>query len=273
MPLSDDPGFALVLQRLAGRGLPPLDAYKDNCLRRRLQVRLRACGVRTLTEYAQVLETTPDEVERLREALTINVTGFFRNPETWERLRSELPALVSGPWRQIAAWSAGCASGEEAWTLAALLATVMGEGGIRVSSARLRVDATDIDTACLATTAAGVYPDQAFTDAPAPMRERWTVPDRDGRRMVPQLLPVVRALAHDMTRDHPPDPPYHLIVCRNVMIYFTRPVQEALFARFAGALRPGGLLVLGKVESVSAPARDRFAVVDHRERIFRRTDD
>ena len=121
MNLSDDPGFALLLERLAGHPLPPLDMYKDRCLRRRLAVRMRACGASTVAEYARMLDQRPDEVSRLLATLTINVTQFFRNPTAWERLATELELIANGG---VAAWCAGCASGEEPYTLAMLLAEI-----------------------------------------------------------------------------------------------------------------------------------------------------
>ncbi|HEX9893553.1 MAG TPA: protein-glutamate O-methyltransferase CheR, partial [Gemmatimonadales bacterium] len=219
MTLTDDPGFALLLQRLSGHRLPPLDMYKDRCLRRRLAVRMRACGVTTLAAYARVLEQRPEEVSRLLATLTINVTQFFRNPEAWSRLAAELAEKAATPSAGFSAWSAGCASGEEAYTLAMLLAAAWESAGAPAAS-RVRVDATDVDEACLATAGAGCYPVASFREAPPAMVERWTSLEGDRRRIVPPVRALVRVLRHDLGRDAPPAPPYDLVVCRNVVIYF-----------------------------------------------------
>jgi chemotaxis methyl-accepting protein methylase len=267
MTLADDPGFALLRERLAGHPLPPLDMYKDRCLQRRLAVRMRACGVRTLTEYADVLDRKPDEVKRLLSALTINVTQFFRNPSAWERLAEELQILVEGG---IVAWCAGCASGEEPYTLAMLLADLRERSGAAMRGRRLRVDATDVDEQCLATAREALYPPASFSEAPPAMVKRWTIDEGEKRKIHETVRSLVHVQRNDLGRDPPPAPPYDLVICRNVVIYFERDAQERLFSLFADALRPGGLLFLGKVEMLYGPARARFVNVDGRERLYRR---
>jgi chemotaxis methyl-accepting protein methylase len=270
MKLSDDPGFALLLERLAGHSLPPLEMYKDRCLRRRLAVRMRACGVSTVTEYARLLADRPDEVTRLLATLTINVTQFFRNPESWQVLARELHRIAAGSPASFTAWSAGCATGEEAYTLAMLIAGAWTAHG-RLAGTSIRIDATDIDPECLATAAQARYPAGSFREAPGDQIDRWTVAEGDARRILPPVKGLVRIAAHDLGRDPPPAPPYDLVVCRNVIIYFERRTQEQLFDRFAEALKPGGLLFLGKVETLYGTARSRFEPVDNRERLYRRT--
>jgi len=267
MTLADDPGFALVQQRLVGHPLPPLDMYKDRCLRRRLAVRMRACGARTLTEYAAILDRAPDEMTRLLATLTINVTQFFRNPGVWERLASELEELTTP---DLAAWSAGCATGEEPYSLAMLLADREERRGPRARGRGVRIDATDVDARCLEVAREAEYPATSFREAPPRLVQRWTVEARGRRRINETVRTLVRVMRHDLGRDPPPEPPYDLVVCRNVVIYFGREAQERLFSVFADALRPGGLLLLGKVEMLYGPARARFETVDGPERIYRR---
>jgi chemotaxis methyl-accepting protein methylase len=268
--LASDPGFPMLLRCLEGHPLPPLAMYKDKCLQRRLAVRMRACGVQSLSEYASLLDRQPGEVDRLLQALTINVTHFFRNAESWERLGGELERRAAAGQTRFAAWSAGCASGEEAYTAAMLLAMSLERAGRPLSTATVRVDATDVDEACLAVARLGRYPAAAFGEAPRAVMNRWTSVDGEGRRIEDPVRAVVRVLRHDLGRDPAPAPPYDLVVCRNVLIYFERNVQERLFHLFADALHPGGLLLLGKVESLYGPARERFESVDGRERLYRR---
>lgn len=130
------------------RGLV-LSSYKQPCLRRRLAVRMRARGVHTYAAYATVLDRTPEEYDLLLDALTINVTKFFRNPETFALLRERVvPRLWAAPG-PVAVWSAGCASGEEPYSLAILFAEqARTAAGLR---ARLRIDATDLDPTALET--------------------------------------------------------------------------------------------------------------------------
>jgi len=244
------------------------DAYKQSCLRRRLAVRMRARGVHTFDDYARVLREDEGEYERLLDALTINVTKFYRNPETWDALaRDHLPELWARRDGAVHAWSAGCASGEEPYTMAILLLELARTSGVGAGGAR--VDATDVDRTILARAEAGRFRAPAFDEMPAALTERYF--EGGGERSV---VPAVRALVqfhlHDLLRAPPPGPPYDLIVCRNVVIYFDRPTQERLFLRFVDALRPGGALVLGKVETLMGEARSRLRLVDIRERIYRR---
>jgi chemotaxis methyl-accepting protein methylase len=267
MTLADDPGFALVRERLAGHPLPPLDMYKDRCLRRRLAVRMRACGVSTLSEYAGVLDRKPDEIARLLATLTINVTQFFRNLSAWERLTIELEAMLP---EGIAAWCAGCASGEEPYTLAMILADLRERSPAGRRARAPRIDASDVDARCLEAARAALYLPSSFTEAPPAMVERWTVAEGEKYRVEETARALVHVMRHDLGRDPAPAPPYDLVVCRNVVIYFEREAQERLFSLFADALRPGGLLFLGKVEMLYGPARARFVNVDGRERLYRR---
>jgi len=175
-------------------------------------------------------------------------------------------AVVTGGMGQLGAayadlriWSAGCASGEEPYTIAVLALETLGE-----RAARVVIDATDIDRLSLERTQQAKYPDAAFTEMPVQLKLRYFRDD--------QPLPIVRELvqvrAHDLMREPPPRPLYHLIVCRNVVIYFERQAQERLFKVFVEALAPGGVLLLGKVETLFGPARERLRLVDPRERIY-----
>jgi chemotaxis methyl-accepting protein methylase len=244
-----------------------LSGYKRPCLRRRLAVRMRAHGVESFAAYAAVLDRVPGEYDRLLDALTITVTKFFRNPESYAALRDRVVAPL---WRESAVriWSAGCSSGEEPYSLALLFAEHAGARGAARLARRLRIDATDLDPGALEAVRRAEYPAPAVDEVPPALLERF-FSGGPPYRLDPAVARLVRPLAHDLTRDAPPDPPYHLIVCRNVVIYFDRPTQERLFESFAAALVPRGRLLLGKVETLFGPARARFELEDPRERLFR----
>ena len=266
----DEPGFrALTRQISLARGLC-CDAYKDRCLRRRIAVRMRARGTHSYGEYAALLARDGLEYDRLLDALTINVTKFYRNAGTWRALATpHLAELWRARHGRVRAWSAGCASGEEPLTVAVLLAETARRADEEAWLSRAAIDATDIDRESLDRIAAGAYDDGAFQEMPADLVRRYFTADLP-RRPVPAIRALVHPLRHDMLREPPPRPPYDLILCRNVVIYFDRPTQERLFLGFVDALAPGGRLVLGKVETLFGPARDRLALDDPRERIYRR---
>ena len=247
--------------------------YKDRCLKRRIASRMRACGVEGYLDYLDVLDQRPEELDRLLDALTINVTKFFRNRETWAWLETQaLPALLAEREGRVRVWSAGCASGEEAYTLAMLLAMVLGRMGRSEWLPRVQIDATDIDRASLERTRAACYGVRAFDEAEPAVIERFTVPVAGVQRQVlPALRERVTVQRLDLTRESAVSPPYDLICCRNVVIYFDRDTQDRLMLGFADALGPGGYLVLGKVESILGTARVRFELVETRERIYRRS--
>ena len=256
---TDERAFRALTQKIStARGLS-CESYKDKCLKRRIAVRMRARGVHTYDDYSRLLDGDAREYQELLDALTINVTKFFRNLETWDALRPHLRRLGAAQ-PDLRIWSAGCASGEEPYTIAVLVFDTLGEA----AGGRAVIDATDIDRLSLERTREAKYPDAAFTEMPAQLKLRYFRDD--------QPLPLVRELvhvrAHDLMRERPPRPPYHLIVCRNVVIYFERQAQERLFQVFVDALAPGGVLLLGKVETLFGPARERLRLVDPRERIY-----
>jgi len=245
-------------------------SYKEKCLRRRIAVRMRARGVHTYAAYADVLDADAHEYELLLDALTINVTKLFRNWETFRAIEAVcVPALWALPDSALRIWSAGCASGEEAHSLAILAHRFVADRGESSRLGRVCVMGTDIDRASLAAARQGAYVEAAFADTPAGLRERYFSPAAphvvhdDVRRLV-------RFERRDLLSDAPPAADLHLIACRNVLIYFDRDTQEMLFQKFHDALAPGGFLVLGKVETLFGPARARFQAVEPRERIFRR---
>lgn len=264
----DDRGFRALTEKITlARGVR-CEAYKEKCLRRRIAVRMRARGVHSFEDYARLLDQDAREYQLLLDALTINVTKFYRNPETWSALaKSHLAELWRARHGHVRAWSAGCASGEEPYTLAVLFAETARLAGAGLGS--VRVDATDIDRQSLDRCADPAYPEAAFTEMPAELVRRYFTAEVP-RRPNPELRRVVQVATHDLTRQAPPHPPYDLIACRNVVIYFDRTTQECLFDQFAQALSPGGILVLGKVETLLGAGRDRLELIDARERLYRR---
>lgn len=268
---ADEAAFEALARRAAGVTGLALGGYKAKCVRRRIAARMRACGARSWADYGEALERLPGEAERLRDALTINVSRFYRNAATWERVRANIvPAICPAPGAPVRAWSAGCASGEEPYTLAVLLADHLDRLGRGPDLARVTVDATDVDPASVARARAACYGAGALAELPPDLLARHFEPAGEGFRVAERVRGRVRVRRADLHRDPPPAPAYELVLCRNVVIYFDRATQERLFRGFADVLAPGGYLVLGKVETLVGPARERLALVDARERIYRK---
>jgi chemotaxis protein methyltransferase CheR len=267
---ADDPGFAALARTISGAGFA-VEAYKDKCVRRRIAVRMRACGVHTYADYQALLERSPTEYERLRDALTINVTRFYRNADTWNLLRRDLiPRLCAAATGEIRVWSAGCSSGEEAYTVAILAAEHLDRTGRSTELDRLVVDATDVDRLSLERAEAARYRPENLAEMPPELVHRYL------ERVGPELQVVARVRKRvfvrrvDLNSVPAPRREYHMVVCRNVLIYFDRPMQERLLQTFTDSLLPGGYLVLGKVETLFGTVRDRLLLVDPRERVYRR---
>lgn len=270
-----NPGDEQSFQQLTGvisktTGLS-LQSFKDRCLRRRIAVRMRAHGLHTYDEYRALLEGSPEEYGRLKDALTINVTRFYRNAETWQALAGEvLEQMVAKQSGRLSVWSAGCASGEEPYTLAMVLADILQQAGRPSWLTRVSIDATDIDRASLEKASRGWFPAAAFEEAPEHFAVRYCEPADGGYQVRQSLRDQVNVSQLDLMQDEPKRRDYDVILCRNVVIYFDRPMQDRLFSRFADALRPEGVLVLGKVETMLGPAAARFKLINIRERIYRR---
>jgi chemotaxis methyl-accepting protein methylase len=245
-------------------------SYKDKCLRRRIAVRMRARGVHTYADYARVLDADHAEYEKLLDALTINVTKLFRNWDTYTVLQQVVvPALWALPEQSINVWSAGCSSGEEPYSLASLFHHhAEGLGAATKAEARVRVLGSDIDQRSLVAAERGEFEEGDFSETPQNLRRRYFAPAAPFT-IVPEVRRMVRFERRDLLAEEAPPGSFHLICCRNVLIYFDRETQERLFEKFRAALAPNGFLVLGKVETLLGAARTRFAAVDGRERIFR----
>jgi chemotaxis protein methyltransferase CheR len=245
-------------------------SYKEKCLQRRIAVRMRARGVHTYGEYSRVLDADASEYERLLDALTINVTKLFRNWDAYRAVATHVvPALWSASLSTIRAWSAGCSSGHEPYSLAVLFHRHAEE--LRELSRLNRVDVlgTDIDRQSLIAARHAQFSEPDFTDTPADLRARYFTSSAPFT-VSPAVRGMVRFEKRDLLADPAPRGPFHLIACRNVLIYFDRDTQARLFNVFHDALAPGGFLLLGKVETVLGPARANFVAVDARERIYRR---
>ncbi len=245
-------------------------SYKEKCLQRRIAVRMRARGVHTYGEYSRVLDADASEYERLLDVLTINVTKLFRNWDAYRSLATHVvPALWSAPLSTIRVWSAGCSSGHEPYSLAVLFHRHAEE---RREASRLnRVDVlgTDIDRRSLVAAKQAEFSEADFADTPADLRARYFAA-KPPYMVSAAVRSVVRFEHRDLLAQPAPRGPFHLIACRNVLIYFDRDTQIRLFDAFHDALAPGAFLMLGKVETVLGPARAKFVAVDARERIFRR---
>jgi chemotaxis protein methyltransferase CheR len=267
--LLEDDGFHALVSQIETRTKFQGKFYKEKCLRRRVAVRMRARGLGSLADYAALLESDPAEYDQLLDALTINVSKFFRNWEIWAAMDElVVPELFAGPPGERRLWSAGCAGGEEPYSLSILLHEWAARHGRERDLDDFRILGTDIDRRSLSTARRAEYPELAFGDTPPQVRERWFSPAFP-HRLDARAMRRVSFDQRDLISGEP-ERGVALILCRNVIIYFDREIQEELFQRFYDSLLPGGFLVLGKVETLLGRPRSLFRPVSHRDRIFRK---
>jgi two-component system, chemotaxis family, CheB/CheR fusion protein len=265
---SDDEDLHAFLDRVRERTGLDFSAYKRATIVRRLQRRMAAAGAATLPDYRRYLERHPEELQRLVASFLIKVTEFFRDPELFTYLRDRvLPGLVSEARErgELRIWSAGCATGEEAYTLAMLVSDLIGDNAEEL---QVRIFATDIASEAVEFARRGLYTQSALEGLPPDFAERHFTPADGAFEVRKQVRSLVVFGEHDLG-NRAPFPRIDLVLCRNVLIYFTPDLQRRALQLFAFSLRHGGYLALGKAETVS-PLPEFFSVEEPRLKIFRR---
>jgi two-component system, chemotaxis family, CheB/CheR fusion protein len=242
--------------------------YKRSSLARRIRKRMHEAGIADFLDYRDRLESSAEEFGNLFNTILINVTGFFRDPETWTYLQQQvMPDLITDAekYSDIRVWSAGCASGEEAYSLAIAFAEAL---GIEEAAKRVKIYGTDVDEDALRDARTGVYTAKALEPISPELRSRYFEQSGGQYAFRPDLRRRVIFGRHDITRDAPISR-LDLLVCRNTLMYFNVESQAQVIDRFHFALREGGDLFLGKAEMLLSDS-ERFEVVSMRQRIFRR---
>lgn len=266
-PPTDAESFEGILRHLRlTRGFD-FTAYKRASLMRRVMTRMRTVGVETFDGYLDYVQAHEEELEALFDAILINVTSFFRDPEVWEYVESHvLPALIEGQPRgsPIRIWSAGCAAGQEAYSVAMLLAERVGIEGFRD---RVRIHATDVDADALREARRAIYPARMLKDVPAPLLEKYFDSTRGKAVLNRNLRRAVTFGRLDLVHDAP-IMRVDFLLCRNTLMYFNPEAQARLLDRFARSLNPKGFLLLGRPEMLSSHSTV-FAPEDLKHRIFR----
>jgi two-component system CheB/CheR fusion protein len=241
--------------------------YKRATVLRRIERRLQVRAVPSLPAYCSLLETDPSEVKALLDDMLIGVTNFFRDREAFESLeRDVIPELFQGkgPADEVRAWVAACSTGEEAYSLAMLMAD---QAALADAPPVFQIFASDIDDRAIASARLGIYPSSIVTDVtPARLRQYFSKDD-ERYRIRKAVRDRILFASHNLLRD-PPFSRLDLITCRNLLIYLNRDVQARVLQMFHLALKPGGYLFLGSSESADSVA-EYFIPVDKKNRIYR----
>jgi len=241
--------------------------YKRATVLRRIERRLQVRAVHSLPLYCALLENDPDEIKALLDDMLIGVTNFFRDREAFESLeRDVIPVLFKdkGPGDEVRAWVAACSTGEEAYSLAMLMAD---QAALVDTPPAFQIFASDIDDRAIAEARVGTYPGSIITDVvPARVRQYFNRDD-ENYRIRKALRDHILFASHNLLRD-PPFSRLDLITCRNLLIYLNRDVQARVLQMFHMVLKPGGYLFLGSSESAESVA-EYFVAVDKKNRIYR----
>ena len=241
--------------------------YKRSTVARRVARRMQVLNLETLPDYVERLRADAQEAATMLDDLLINVTSFFRDPDVFRTLESDvIPSLFQGKGRgdSVRVWSVGCATGEEAYTLGMLL---LEESARRTNPPQLQVFATDLHEPSLHFGREALFSEMIEAEVSPERLARYFRRESGGYRITKELRDVVVFASHNLLRD-PPFSRQDLIVCRNVMIYLQRDVQDEVVEIFHYALRPGGRLLLGTAETVDRA--ELFSVESKAAHLYRR---
>lgn len=260
----------LVLKVAEERGLD-LGQYRPTYVERRLAARLRTLGLHSYRQYAAYIDEHPEEYDRLLDTLTINVTDWYRDKPVYDLFASKIvPDLLvdklRARQRMIRVWCAGCATGEEPYSVAMTILDAMSRTN---ESFMLALTGTDIDPAALVVAAKAEYDVARIGHIPHAHRLRYVEVRGDKFVIKPEVAACVRFRQMNLFEDRPPGV-VDVIFCRNVFIYFNRDQQERVLEAFWSTLHKGGYLVLGRSEKMSTAFTQRFQLVSGRDRIYRK---
>ncbi len=241
--------------------------YKQTTFCRRIERRINATGTRDLPSYVLYMRDNPMEAENLAKDVLISVTGFFRDREAFRAIEEAITEMIGNkePGDEIRFWIPGCATGEEAYSIAILLSELL---GIKVGSFKVQIFATDIDLEALETARKGIYLESALKEAPAQFIDRYFTKKGDKFHVSKDLRELVVFARQDLAKD-PPFVRVDFISCRNVLIYFNQELQDRVFSAFHFALASAGYLFLGKSEALGQSA-DLFTSANSKYRIYQK---
>lgn len=245
--------------------------YKDPYLQRRFGVRMRVHGLQKYSDYSSLICSNKDECEELMKDLTINVTQFFRDTSVFKAIEDELFPLmiyrkVIKNTPRIRMWSAGCSSGEEPYSIAIILRELLGE---EYDSFTISIVGSDIDEECLMAAREGRYMPRQVVNVPKPYLEKYFNFDGQMYQVCPEILDMVDFKNVDLFSSTA-GTGYDVILCRNVVIYFTKDMQERLYMKFYKALNPDGYFIMGNTETLVGEATRHLTSIKSRERVYQK---
>lgn len=207
-------------------------------------------GKKTFDDYFKLISDDEVKFNEFINYLTINVSEFFRNPSQWDVLKSDvIPTLLKGQ-SNLKVWSAACSTGEEPYTLTMVLSNFM-------SLNKIKIQAYDIDEEAIGKAKAGIYSEKSIENVPEEFKKKYFTKIGNSFKVSDEIKKCVEFKKFNLLKDKYPTG-YDLIVCRNVMIYFTEEAKDEMYQNFNSALRPSGILFVGSTEQIILPAKYKF---------------
>jgi len=263
----NDTVYQQIAEILRGQQNFHLEGYKTLCIKRRMAARIRLVGYKDPAAYVRFLEESIREQEHLLAALSVHVSHFFRNKSVFHALDKQiLPELLKCSRHnksKLRIWSIGCANGEEPYSIALLCQKQQLKGDL------LSIVGTDLSPEALKRAKRGIFPVERVQNIPSAMLADYFISSDQQYQLIEQVREAVQFFRHDILIDQP-FYRANLVLCRNLLIYFSREQQQQIIEILAATLLPGGVLVLGRAETMASACRKLFVCIDPAERIYRR---
>ena len=220
-----------------------LNAYKERQMKRRIDALIAKNGIVGYDAYVQVLKKDKSKFEEFVNYLTINVSEFYRNPEQWQVMDKEIiPELISKFGKNLKIWSAACSTGDEPYSLVMALSR-------HIPLNQIRIMATDLDKQVIAKAKVGLYSEKSIAAVPEDFKKKYFTKIGLSYQISDEIKSRVEFREHNLLESNYPKD-YHMIVCRNVLIYFTEEAKDEVFRKFYQSLAPGGILFIGSTEQI-----------------------
>ncbi|MEK9198033.1 CheR family methyltransferase [Ureibacillus sp. 179-F W5.1 NHS] len=231
-----------------------LALYKEAQMKRRLTSLYEKKGYQNFVEFLHALEKDRDLMNEFLDRMTINVSEFYRNGKRWDVLQNKIFPLLLNHNKRLKIWSAACSTGEEPYTISMVLSH-------HIPLSQIQVLATDIDENVIQKAKLGLYPERSLDEVPNDVKHKYFIQEGPFFKVKDEIKRTVTFKKHNLLKDTY-DSNLDLIVCRNVMIYFTEEAKDQIYQKFSQSLRPGGVLFVGSTEQIFNPSRYGFEVVD-----------
>lgn len=231
-----------------------LAAYKEAQMKRRLTSLYEKKGFKNFVDFFQALDKDRDLLNEFLDRMTINVSEFYRNAKRWDVLEQKIFPKLLAQNKRLKIWSAACSTGEEPYTTAMVLSN-------HLSLSQISILATDLDENAIQRAKVGIYPERSLAEVPANMKSKYFEKQAAFYKVDDSIKKTVTFKKHNLLKDTY-DKNFDLIICRNVMIYFTEDAKDQIYQSFSDSLKPGGILFVGSTEQIFNPGKYGFETED-----------